>query len=339
MANAWFSWLKSDKFIIGLTLFTLILPVHADDQNKIVKPQKALSKKDNKDYFAIVGGDIISLADYTARFQVEVRRRFFHAKVPEAQMKEFRREVGDRLIDRTLLLQEAKRRGLLPDKKVIDDKIVKLEKNRRNDSYWQQNREKILPGLRKEMEYDELIKLLEQQVRNVRQPFKQEVYSYFQRNSDKFTIPERLRVSLIMLKVDPSSSSDVWQAAIAEASDIVKKIRDGADFTEMARIHSGDESSIKGGDMGYIHKGMLAKPAQDVLDMMSPGEISEPVVLLQGVAIFRVDERELAKLNTFDKVKETAAGLLKRERSEQAWKQLLVDLHKKAKIEINDAVY
>ena len=118
----------------------------------------------------------------------------------------------------------------------------------------------------------------------------------------------------------------------------MRRLREGENFEELARIHSGDESAINGGNMGYIHTGMLSKPAQNVLNTMELGEISKPVMLLQGVAIFRLNGIQNTKLNDFDKVSARATELLQRELADEAWENLVNTLRKNAKIEINEDV-
>ena len=103
-------------------------------------------------------------------------------------------------------------------------------------------------------------------------------------------------------------------------------LREGADFQELARQHSKDSSAANGGDMGYQHKGMLPEPAQVALDKLKPGEVSDAVLLLEGVAIFRLDERRAARLNQLDAVRARARDLWKRDKGEEAWTQLLAKL-------------
>lgn len=331
---------------IGLFLYiTPLMAVSATDSPqdavtaKQAQPDTSKKKKEKPAYFAKVGDKLLSVEDYFARLQYGIRQRFFHAKVPEKEMKAFRKQVGEDFINRVLLIDEAKKRGVKPESESVNHKIMRLEQKRAEDKYWQENKEKLLPGVREEFEHDSLIKLLEQKVKDVADPDEKEMRRYFEANPDKFTIPERLRVTNILLKVDPSSGSEVWRAATDEAFELVEKIRKGAKFEEMARIHSSDDSAAKGGDMGYVHKGMLAKPAQNIIDLMDPGDVSDPVILLQGVAIFRLDERVKSRLNSFDRVKDTAKGLIKRESGNKAWSQLIEDLRKNTKIEINEVVY
>ena len=121
-----------------------------------------------------------------------------------------------------------------------------------------------------------------------------------------------------------------------KAESLLKKIRKGDSFEELARIHSGDESAVNGGHMGYIHIGMLGTPAQKVLNIMEPGEVSEPVVLLEGVAIFRLNGVKEANLNTFEDVQESARDLLMREMGEKAWKDLQTSVRKSADVKFSD---
>ncbi len=83
---------------------------------------------------------------------------------------------------------------------------------------------------------------------------------------------------------------------------------------------------------------MLAPEAQRIVDGLSPGEVSEPVRLLQGYAIFRVNERVPPQLNDFARSEMRARQLLNRERKAQAWRRLLADLREKTPITINEAL-
>jgi hypothetical protein len=61
-------------------------------------------------------------------------------------------------------------------------------------------------------------------------------------------------------------------------------------------------------------------------------------VLLEGVAIFRLNDVQQANLNTFEDVQERATNLLKRKLGEEAWNKLLKTVRSTADIEYNEAV-
>ena len=98
------------------------------------------------------------------------------------------------------------------------------------------------------------------------------------------------------------------------------------------------KSAMKGGDMGFVHEGMLAEPAQKALDKLTAGQVSDAVMSLQGIAIFRLDEKQTSTLNGFEDVKERARKLLQRENSDIAWDTLLKKLRANAKITINSGI-
>lgn len=287
--------------------------------------------------FAVVGGEKISIEEYQANLRVSYRQRFFHGTIPDDEMKAFRRNVADSMIDNVLLRQEAERRGIKPDAKWVAGRVKQYEKRYGDSEDWKKQHDQIVASLRKKFDELSLLSQLEHRIKDVPEPDPADVRAYYRHHPDKFTTPEALRVSMILLTVDPSSPSSAWKDAIAKAEDLVKRIRGGDDFERLAYKYSGDASSQQGGDLGFIHKGMLSKDAQQVIDAMKVGAVSDPVQLLRGIAVFRLDERKPAALNDFDTVKKRAKGLLVRERANQAWQALRDELRKKTPFTVNDA--
>lgn len=286
---------------------------------------------------ATFGGQTITAGAFVQQVQAGMRQRFYHGKVPQAELEQFGDEVLQGMIDRALLLQEAKRRKLQPDSKAIDAEIAGYEKQYASSERWQKERAQRLPLLRANLEQQSQLKVLEAQVRKLPAPSEKQVRDYYTRNPDKFTTPEKIRVSLILLKVDPSSPPAAWKGALEEGAGIVDKLRKGGDFAALAKLHSGDASAEKGGDLGYIHKGMLAEEAQQAIDKLKPGEVAEPVRLLQGVAVLRLDDRTVARLNPFEQVKERAGELLVRDGGDAAWQGLTAKLREQNKVTIDKA--
>jgi len=293
---------------------------------------------DEDSYFAIVNKEKIPAQLFFEEFQKGVRETFYHGKVTEKELDKFRQKVVKNIVNEKLLLQRAKEQGLKPRPENVAKKIEKETEQYRKQKNWENSKEAIVASVKTKIEIEDILEQLEEKTRNIPQPKLDEVKKYYKKNADKFTAPEKWNVSIIMLKVDPSSPSMVWQDTTELADDLVKKLRNGENFEELARIHSGDESAIDGGNMGYVHTGMLSKPAQAVLNTMELGQISEPVMLLQGVAIFRLNGVQGSRLNEFNVVKERAQNLLFRELQDEAWKNLVISLRKKSSIDINEAV-
>jgi parvulin-like peptidyl-prolyl isomerase len=277
---------------------------------------------------ASVGDASITREEFEQALDIAARRKFYHGKTPDGEMAKLQRDVAQSMVDNVLLVKEAKRRGLKPDTVSINRTISEYEARYKTSQQWQARRAALLPKLRKQLETESMIKRLDEKVRDVAPPDAAQLQAYYAANLDKFTEPEQWRVSTILLKVDPSSPRAVWDKARAEAASLAKRIRAGADFAQQARQRSGDVSAANGGDMGYLHRGMLAEPAQVVVEKLKIKEISEPVTVLQGVAIFRLDERRPALQNPLAKVETRARELWRRDQSERVWHSLLVELRK-----------
>lgn len=290
--------------------------------------------------FARVGKTVINQREFDAAMATASRNRFYHGQPPEGEVAALQREIGDTLINKVLVLDEAMRRKLKPDPEVVRQKLEQHEQRFAGNVDWPKVRDKVMPVLTRQAEEYDLRNQLEQRVRKVPAPNDKQLRKYYAAHPDKFTEPEQLRVSVILLKVDPSSPPGAWEAARTKAEDLVKQLRGGADFAEFAALHSGDiETSDQGGDMGYMHGGMLSEPVQLAVDQLKPGEISEPVGTMEGVAILKLADRKEAKLNSFETVKQRASELYLADESERAWKSLLAKLRKKTPVEVDESRY
>jgi len=287
--------------------------------------------------FARVGDAVISQKDYDDAFAVAARSKFYHGKPPEAEVAKLQREVGDSLVNDALLLREARRRKLQPDQAAVKKQIDAYEARYAKSEMWQKNKATLLPPLKKKLEEASMLDQLQATVRKVSAPSAAQVQAYYNQHMDKFTEPEQVRVSLILLKVDPSSPQAKWNAALEEGTAIVRRLRGGADFTQLAKVHSGDKSAGKGGDLGYLHQGMLPDPAQAAVDKLQPGGISDAIPMLEGVAVLRLEDRKPAKLNPLSAVQERAHDLLVRDLGDQAWSGLLARLRKDTPAKIDES--
>lgn len=303
-------------------------------------PGLQAANKDGGDaVFARVGEVVITQQAYDQAFATASRGKFYHGKPPEQEVAKLQREVGDKLVNDVLLLAEAKRRKLQPNAVEITKQLDVYEKRYGKSPQWQANKAKQLPPLKKKLEDDNVLEQIQAAVRKVPQPSERQVQAFYDQHKDKFTEPEQVKVSMILLKVDPSSPQLKWNAALEEGAAIVKRLRGGADFAALAKVHSGDASAQKGGDMGYLHRGMLPEPAQVAVDKLKLGGISDAVALLEGVAVIRLDDRKAPKLNPLPAVRERAEDLLERDLADQAWLDFLAKLRRSAQVKVDESRY
>lgn len=287
--------------------------------------------------FATVNGKEITRNDFHSAYSNYLRQKFFHGQVPQAQLDQARQEVTDQLINRVLHQEEIVRRDIKPDLEDVEKRLQGYERRYASSPMWQQQRERLLPGLREQLSQQSQQSRLEAMVKNVAPPSPEQVKAYYDARKELFTEPEKLRLHSILLAVDPSSPRETWDAALREGQAIVKRIRSGASFSEQARLFSRDPSAETGGDMGYLHLGMMPDTLQAKLDSFKLGEVADPIEMLQGIGIFRLDERIPPKLQPFDAVAGRAKELLVRDLQEKAWSDLQSRLRSEAKIILFDS--
>jgi parvulin-like peptidyl-prolyl isomerase len=287
--------------------------------------------------FARVGDSVITQDEYNAAFNGATRSKFYHGKPPDSEIAVLQREVSDQLVTRILLQREAKRRGLRPDDAEIQKTVQSYEQRYAGSEQWKKNRAQMLPPLVLRLGQDSLLSQIEKTVRTGVKPSEKEAKAYYAAHQDQFTEPEQLRVSVILLKVDPSSPAATWKKAEEQAQALAKRLRGGEDFATLARQLSADESAKQGGDMGYLHSGMLPDGTQEVLAKMKAGEITDSVRLLQGQAVFRLTDRKAAKLHEFEAAKVRVQELVQREQSDRAWTAFVADLKTKTPPKIDQS--
>lgn len=289
--------------------------------------------------FATLGKEQITAQTFFDTFQEAMKRKYFHGKIPASEVAKFQREVGRRMVEEHLLLKEAQRLGIKPDKKKIDDVVAKVDAKYGQNPQFRDNREKMVAPLIKEMTRKELLTQLEARTRTVSDPKDSSVRTYYEINPGKFTEPQENKISMILLRVDPSAGSAAWEAARLKGEELAKRIRNGEDFASLSKEYSSDKSATKGGKMGYLHKGMLAPAAEEAIDKLAKGEITDPIMVLEGYGIFRLDDRIEAELLPYEKARKRASELLKRELGEDAWNALKEKLWAKGSVKINEELY
>ncbi len=289
--------------------------------------------------FATVGDTVVPLADYQRALAVAMRKKYYHAKPPEAELARFQREVGDDVVNRVLLLAEAQRRGIQPDREKVGATIAGYDRQYQGSANWAANRERMLAAVTPQLEAESRLERLEKLVRRADAPGEGALRKYYEDHKDLFVEPEQVKLAVILFKVDPTSPQAVWNAAQAEARAVHRKLLAGADFGELARLHSGDRSASNGGLMEYTHRGMLPEAVQESVDKLVQGQPGEPVQLLEGFAILRLDGRRPAQQRRFEDVRERAAELWLRDASEARWKQLIADLRRATPVRVDESHY
>jgi peptidyl-prolyl cis-trans isomerase C len=124
-------------------------------------------------------------------------------------------------------------------------------------------------------------------------------------NQSRYVVPEGIRVAHILFAVNEEEEDKRDAAVKAKAIEVLQKLRDGADFAELAKEYSDDRGSKGlGGEIpGWTEKGKLVPPFEVAAYALKPGEISGLVRTRYGYHIIKLLEKREARQQTFEEVK------------------------------------
>jgi peptidyl-prolyl cis-trans isomerase D len=142
-----------------------------------------------------------------------------------------------------------------------------------------------------------------------------EIKRYYDLRKDTFKIPKQVRVRNLLIKAGPQESPDQLETKKKKAEEILEKAKKTKDFGSLARQVSEAENASKGGDLGWIQKGMLGEQIESILFSMKPGELSGVLPGRDGFLIFKIEEVKEEKQKPFEEVKAQILQTLKKEKA------------------------
>lgn len=95
-----------------------------------------------------------------------------------------------------------------------------------------------------------------------------------------------------------------------EARALKAEIDGGADFAELARLHSSDGAAQNGGELGWFGLGMMVQPFEDAVLALQPGQVSDPVQTQFGWHLIRLNDSRIAAVPTLEEMTEELASEL-----------------------------
>jgi peptidyl-prolyl cis-trans isomerase D len=154
-----------------------------------------------------------------------------------------------------------------------------------------------------------------------------QLHQAYAASMDNFRTPERVKVRHILLMTQ-GKSDDVKKTQLAKAQGVLKELRGGADFADLAKKNSEDPgSAVKGGDLGYIVRGQTVPEFEKTAFSAKVNDISDIITTEYGYHIIQVQEKQAARVVPFEEVKTKIAEELKKQGSGEKIQKLADDAH------------
>lgn len=203
--------------------------------------------------------------------------------VTDSMQQQMEKRMLDMLVDKQIIQDKIASEGVVVTDEEIKAEIEKTAKLRgvSSEEFKQSLMERS--GV-SEVDFQEQVnislgfeKLLEKEMEGkVEKVTEESAKSYYEENIKRFTNEEQAKASHIL--IDIRGKDEVGKAeARTQAEDLLKQVKDGGDFAELAKAHSSCPSKSKGGDLGYFEKGRMVPEFSQAAFALKIGEVSDVV--------------------------------------------------------------
>ncbi len=268
--------------------------------------------------------------------------------------------VVNELIVKTLLNEEIEKRGIEVSNEDVEnavkDIVNKVGSKEQLDALLKQNG--ITPAqFKKDLKEEVKMKKLAKELGSS-SVSDAEAKKFYNDNKAKFTTPDKVRASHILVSVNPeeiteiiksdAKNKDLDEAGVkAKVNEEIKakeaKInqllaeakKDPTQFAKLAKENSEDTTTaVKGGDLGFFEAKEMVPEFSKAAFAMKPNSISDkPVRTQYGYHIIMVTDRAAAGTTPYEKVQNDIKGYLENQKQVELIDNLTESLKKNAKIE------
>ncbi|MCD4747961.1 MAG: peptidylprolyl isomerase [Thermoanaerobaculales bacterium] len=251
-----------------------------------------------KELVALVGKRDISRALLDDAVNQVLNANYYHGRMTPERRQILEREQIQKLIRRELNILGAFDRGMDLPEGAAELTRIQIEGRLGKETY-----EAVLAGAgvtRKDHALALAETMLAQQayekfVLKSAQVGDEEIRTAFGAAPDHWHMPERTHLLHILLKVPSEADEEEVAPVRKQADSLVERLGKGEDFGALAAEFSQDMFRIKGGDLGWIHRGRLVAPLEEAVWQSDVGAVVGPVRSQEGFHLVKVLGRRPAR--------------------------------------------
>lgn len=275
----------------------------------------------SRDSVAIVNGEKIYLADYQHR--LDMQKAFYARKGlthPSQNLKLLEEEILESMITEKIIEQRARELHISVSNAELEKRIMDIRSEYGDDFLnllvtdqiryedWKDN-------LRREIIFN---KLIEEDVNARIRVSEDEAEDYYNDRKAQFK---------------SEASAHVFQIVVREqarADELKIRLDMGADFSKLASEFSIGPEATRGGDLGFVGRGEMPDPIDDVIFRLHPGAVSNVIQSPYGYHIVKVAEIRPAGSLSFEESKQEVMAQIRAAKEEAAFTTWMEGLKIKA---------
>lgn len=296
-------------FILALMVCALLTSCQRDLPSEVV---------------AEVDGDPITVTEFTEELSPLVEG-YNPSLSPQGQdsVEKLKEVLLDQIIEKRLILHEAQKTGITVSDEELDEAFAFVKSGYPEGAFEEIMREIPLLQWKERLRQRLLIEKVISRISQVFPPIDEKTLrEYYEAHRNEFVMPEQVRVRQIVVR------------NLNDANRILKKLKGGELFEELAKRYSTGPEAEEGGDLGFFGREEMPKEFEVVFSL-KVGEISSIVQSPYGYHIFQmVAKGERAEVG-FMEAREAATERILREREEMAFQDWLAGVKEKAQIRVN----
>jgi peptidyl-prolyl cis-trans isomerase SurA len=244
------------------------------------------------------------------------------------------------LIDRELLLERGKDLDITADAELIK-KLDEMRKQMKLESMDDLEKAAEAQGISfedfKQNMRSEIItqQVIQREVGGRIKVGKDEEQKFYDQHKSDMERPEAVKLSEILISTE-QAGDDAQKVAAAEAkaNDLLKQIRAGTKFEDIAKKESQGLSGAEGGELGYFERGKLAKQLEDVTFAMKKDQVSDVIRTKQGFVILKVTDHQNTGIPAFTDIEPRLQEAVYMQKLQPALREYLTKLREEAFIDV-----
>lgn len=303
-------------------------------------PEVEIDFENIPDVIAEVGGDPVG-SDMYVRMLKGFANTMERSGSPLRQnvYDKVRGDILNNIVNAEVLTRQADKENITADAAAVEERLTQVKSNFPDEAAFAKSLE--TQGLtediiRKEIERTIRVQaLVEKNVISKIEVTDQEARDYYDLNQLEFEEGEKIRAAHILVKAPANASKEEALAAKARIEGLLKKIREGADFAEIASTENDDKAAAaNGGEIGLVSRNELAPEFADEAFKLNPGEISGVVESRFGYHIVKVFEKVPPRVVPYEEAGEKVKEKLMRKRTQANVMEYINNLRKEMDVKI-----
>jgi peptidyl-prolyl cis-trans isomerase C len=276
-----------------------------------------------EDVLARVNQEQITVDEFDREFKELILEPGKEAK--GANLGDLKKAYLDQVIERKILVQEARRSGMKVSQEELNQAISEIKMDYPGEGFGEKLglRGMTLDEWKVRLEEKLLAEKMIRSVHHYRGEIdEKKALQYYEAHRASFQLPQKVRARQIVV------------ADGEEAIQILKRLKKGETFEKVAMQKSLGPEKVKGGDLGYFSRG--ERPTEfDYVFTMEVGAISEVIKSPYGYHIFKLEEKIEPRQIPFEEAKLGILEELRQKKGEEEYQRWLKGLQGKAKVKIN----